>query len=360
MKNISKVTTTALDKIRKFREEQRGSIMATAALSLPLLMLSVAVTVQYSMASNAKSKVQQATDSALMAGAIEANKVESLTDILLVEKKLEENAKNFLKAGLGEISNLDYKINKVSFNPLTKLATLKVDFKYPTIMDQITGDENKYHSTEAQVYLSEEKRKPLSMYLVLDKSGSMGWDGRMVALKAAVASLTTKMVLEDPDQEYVRMGAIAYDSRNYWKRVDLNWNPVLVNAYTQALWANGGTNSSDAMKVAYKAMKGNSEEKVHEKKNGGEPTKFILFLTDGANNRSSYDKNTKKHCNNAKNKENVQIYSIAFQAPKSAQELLKNCASSNAHYFEADNAAELIASFDTIGNAAAKALAFSK
>ena len=80
----------------------------------------------------------------------------------------------------------------------------------------------------------------------------------------------------------------------------MNWGTEHVNNFTQSLQPGGGTNSSGAMKVAFNYLKGNKEEKQHAKKNKGEPKKYILFMTDGANNHSSYDTQTLTQCNKAK------------------------------------------------------------
>lgn len=46
--------------------------------------------------------------------------------------------------------------------------------------------------------------------------------------------------------------------------------------------------------------------------------------------------------------QNVVVYSVAFQAPPSAEALLRSCATSNAHFYVADNAADLRAAFQDI------------
>ena len=353
--------------VKRFRKDDNGSIMTFAALTMPVMMLSTAVTLQYSMTVSAGKKVQHWTDSALMAGAVEANKLDSIEDAVAVQAELEKYADKFLDAGFSETSQAIFKSREVTYDPKTKVAKIEVSYQYPTIMDTITGDQQKTYLSEAEVVLSSKEKNPISMHLVLDKSGSMDWDARgrnveddrMKALKQAVASLTAQMASLDPEKKYVRMGAVAFDSRKYYRNVKMNWDPQTVNAYTQSLRPGGGTNSTSAMKHARNQFKNKKEEKQHEKKNSGKLKKFILFLTDGANNRSSYDTQTKKQCKNAK-KDGVEIYTIAFMAPTSAQKLLKDCASSTSHYFEAENSSELIASFQAIGDEATKDLAFSK
>ena len=357
-----------LEKVKKFCRSDNGSVMTMAAIALPVVMLTSAIALQHSMSVSAEKKVQIWTDTALMAGATEAQKLQSLEDKAAVEAKIKEYSDKFLQVGFDETSSAEYVGTDVSFDPVTKVASLKVKYKYPTVMNTITGDDQETLEVLAEVILSSQEKQPLSMFLVLDKSGSMGWDendqpspdNRMVALKAAVASLTQKLATEDPDQKYVRMGAVAYSSYNYHTNVAMNWDPATVNTYTQALSAGGGTNSSGAMQSAYYALRGDSEETQHATKNEGDPKKFIVFMTDGVNNHWLYDTWTKSYCTSAKDLEGIEIYSVAFQAPSHAQNLLKSCASSTSHYFEAENSEQLISSFEMIGDAAAQTLAFSK
>lgn len=76
-------------------------------------------------------------------------------------------------------------------------------------------------------------------------------------------------------------------------------------------------------------------------------------MTDGSFN-TTYDSKQGNSVNQPKvlcremRKAGVQIYSVAFKAPASGQAVLKNCASSEAHYFEPENGDELIAVYEEI------------
>lgn len=81
--------------------------------------------------------------------------------------------------------------------------------------------------------------------------------------------------------------------------------------------------------------------------------KAVLLMTDGefntwydnANGNSS--KQAKKLCAQMK-KKGVVVYSVAFKAPKSAEKMLKKCASSERHYFNATNSAALRGAFQEV------------
>ena len=71
-------------------------------------------------------------------------------------------------------------------------------------------------------------------------------------------------------------------------------------------------------------------------------------MTDGDNNSTSDDTSTKATCTAAK-EDGMEIYTVAFMAPTRGQNLLKECASSASHYFQAENMAALVAAFKVIG-----------
>jgi uncharacterized protein YegL len=122
----------------------------------------------------------------------------------------------------------------------------------------------------------------------------------------------------------------------------------------KALTATGGTDSSDAMAKAYAKVIDASEDTAHKNKNGQTPSKFIVFMTDGDNNYTSADTATKATCDTAKAK-GVEIFSVAFMAPTRGQALLQYCATDTSHYYDANNAAELVAAFKEIGEKATQA-----
>lgn len=215
----------------------------------------------------------------------------------------------------------------------------------------------------------------LSMMLVLDKSGSMDWNNKynyydkwsgvpkkITALKSAVKSLTDQLIEADPEQKYVRLGAVSYHEDYYkdgiHKIKPIDWDPAATKTFVDTLTAEGGTDSSGAMLHAYNTLKFTNwqdvEGKAHKDKNGLEPKRFILLMTDGQNSNTygNYDADTKAACVAAKNK-GIIIYSVAFMAPVVGQNLLKYCATDASHYFDANDNEQLVKAFKTIGLKAA-------
>ncbi|MCA1368230.1 VWA domain-containing protein [Bradyrhizobium sp. BRP14] len=251
-------------------------------------------------------------------------------------------------------------------------------------MTRLLGQESIELETRATAESATESKNALSMYLVLDRSGSMAWRTNTVntakascpnyteanwsrypylratspcyvtkidALKVAVDDLLAQLLVADPESIYVRTGAVSYNSAQD-AASNLAWGTTGAAAYVNALVAIGGTASGSAFRTAYQKVIATTEDNAHSVKNGQIPTKYIVFMTDGENNYANDDTVTKQWCDTAKANK-VQIYSVAFMAPQRGQDLLRYCASSSSHYFEAEGAADLVAAFKAIGERAA-------
>ena len=133
----------------------------------------------------------------------------------------------------------------------------------------------------------------------------------------------------------------------------LHWLPKQTRSFVNALPASGGTDSTEAFSWAYDNVSDMKEVNQHKAKNGQEPQRYIVFMTDGDNNYSSADSSTRILCDQAKGA-GVQVYTVAFAAPKRGKELLSYCASSSAHFFDAQSSADLIAAFKSIGEQASQ------
>ena len=343
---------------KNFLNNKSGNVAAIFTVSLFPILATIGSAVDYSMYVNKRAKVAQAVDAAILAASVSVNNTEELSDLLLVNKKIEQEFDRFLQANLEAHEHVEYKFNGISYDPLTQRVEAKVSFNYDTHFMGIFGKKQIKQNIVAATKLQTEESGALSMYLVLDKSGSMGWQGKMVALKTAIASMSMMFEEMDPEHKYVRTGAVAYDWYTH-APVDLNWGSVPVSAYTQTLGAYGGTNSSKAVKIARKALRSKTELKEHEAKNGQEPSKVMVFMTDGANNSTQHDKQTKKYCDKAK-KDSIEIYTVAFMAPIRGQDLLKYCANSAAHYYDASDTQELIEAFREIATSATEDLVLIK
>ncbi len=294
-------------------------------------------------------------DAAILAAAIEARKLEDLDDSAAVEATLNSEIAAFLEANTANAGQPEYTITAVNYDPDTRGVELVVDFNFETSFMKLAGIDEIEGKAETAVFINKDTKQPFSMYLVLDRSGSMGSAGKIESLKSAVSAMSSDFEEKDPDHEYIRLGAVAYN-HTIAGSVAVDWGSLHVNTFTQSLVAGGGTQAFSALAQAGGALQGTSEDDEHATKNSGDPKKFIVYMTDGADAASAQ---ARAECTTAKNNA-IEIYSVAFQAPPAGQQLLQDCASTPDHYFNATNAGDLIAIFQIIGEQAAKELAIAK
>lgn len=83
--------------------------------------------------------------------------------------------------------------------------------------------------------------------------------------------------------------------------------------------------------------------------------KAVILMTDGQFNRyydggmGNSNTQAKKMCRKMRD-EGVRIYAVAFQAPSTAKNTLKNCTGDDSRFFDAGNGAELLAAYDAIAS----------
>ena len=359
-------------RFREFLPNRDGSIIPIFAFMLTPLLIAAGVAVDYAQVSKYKTKMVTIADAAILAAAVEAQKLPDLKDEVAVKAKLAEQMEAFLKANTVNMRGPEFEIKEIKYDTETQGVELKLAYSFDTNFMKITGVDEVADEVETAVFLSQDEQQAISMYLVLDRSGSMNtrprerklvngrwrWvfgDSCIDSLKNAVTGLHNHFEQKDPENKYVRTGAVAYQSR-VQGRVKLDWGSAHVDRFTRGLRAGGGTQAFNALSRATAQLSGNAEEQEHAKKNKSDPRKYIVFMTDGADHR---DANARRNCDRAKDKE-IEIFTVAFQAPTQGKELLKYCASSESHYFNADNSAELMDAFQKIGEAAARELAIAK
>lgn len=249
----------------------------------------------------------------------------------------------------------------------------------------------------------------LSMYLVLDESGSMAYDTstvnsaqptkqvttsvygqyvcggttkrpitctgwhnvtstvtnyitKMQSLKAAAAAMFSELDTADPEKELIRVGADSYDDQTKTQQA-IAWGTSAASTYVKNLpdVPAGGTDASGAMTNAFNALKAanTAEKTAHTAKGNTSFERFIVLMTDGemtgnsADWNSTIDTKVRNLCKQAKD-DGIKIYTIAFMAPDRGKSLLSYCASGTDYYYEPDDMTSLVESFGEIARKAAK------
>lgn len=392
-------------------KDRGGNFGIMAALVMPLILAAGGVAIDMAKMVTTKNQMQDEADAAALAAASALVSKEK-PDIA----KAKEIATNFLKAqtagnvvdvpgsgngasGSGSLASaksappevLEVNSSTVDILETANGATGKA-FKVTVAnkktiqfnaMTRLLGQDSILLETRATAESATETKNALSMYLVLDRSGSMAWKTntknpaktscpnytesnwgkypnlaatspcyitKVDALKTAVKDLLAQLKTADPKDLYVRTAAVSYNSAQDTAG-NLDWGTTGTATYVNALVATGGTASGNAFKTAYNKVMATTENTAHKAKNGQVATKYIVFMTDGDNNNTSDDTLTLQWCDTAR-KNNVQVYTVAFMAPDRGKNLLKSCATTTANYFQAEEAADLIAAFKAIGEKA--------
>ncbi len=351
---------------RNFLKDKRATIATTFAVSIIPVLICMGVVVDYSNLVRHRGKVTHSADTALLAAAISI-KEEGLIGgdaaavakkLGSIEQRLDEVFRDYFAANMSDDLTLDLGKIDLAYDPKTGESEVKVSFSYKPYFVGVLGLETLDVTVGSAVVVGPDQGGAVSIFLVLDKSGSMRQHNKMRSLKIAVGNMSAQLELSDPDHKFVRMGAAAYDSTMASKRA-LMWGTTPANYYVQRLGAYGGTDSSRAVSTARSQLRNRREKRLHKEKNGQEPEKFMIFMTDGTNNTSRSDTKTMRSCDWAKADE-IEIFSVAFKAPARGQRLLRYCASSENHYFNADNSAELLKAFQQIGASVSAKVAISQ
>ena len=380
--------------------DRGGNFAVTTAILLPVLLGVAGVAIDYLRMTQEHTRVQNAVDSAALAAAT------VLAEKAFTEEQARILALSFLRgqmAGSGSTGDDAAKndndpnapfsaapkiqIDEIPIAGNGKKFTVSVEAHYKvglTGFTKVLGVSDPEIAAYGKTTSQTATMNALSMYLVLDKSGSMAWItdtkdatksscpnytesnwskypnlkasspcyiSKIAALKTAVTTLAAQLITADPKSEYSRLGAVSYNMSAQTPS-PLDWGTTKATTYVNALVAEGGTASTDAMQKAYSSLIDPKETKAHTDKTGLTPQKFIVFMTDGDNNNTGDDTQTLAICDKAR-ADKITIYTVAFMAPTRGQTLLKTCAGATANYFAADSMAQLVDAFKTIGKKAA-------
>ncbi|PDT16754.1 pilus assembly protein TadG [Rhizobium sp. J15] len=390
--------------LRRMFSDRGGNFGIMTAILLPVLFGAAGLAIDYSNMALSKRELQEATDSAALAAATAlANEktdeagAKNLAKDFVAGQMAQVLAKNSIQGSIKDTTDVNVtttangtksKIFKVDVNtsfdlPLSPLMRV-FGMATHTISATSTGENGQTDTQGA-----------LSMYLVLDRSGSMSfitdqkktkpskcdnytqgsWPDpdkdlrsycyirKIEALQTAAAGLFTELNKADPQSELVRVGAVSYTDKQQTAKA-INWGTADAASYVSALpyLPTGGTDASDALDTAYKALKSSTdgtdtETQKHKSKNHDSFQRYIILMTDGEMTgnsgswSSSLDKEVRDLCTLVKG-DGITIFSIAFMAPQKGKDLLQACASSPANYYAPDNMAKLVEDF---GDIAAKA-----
>ncbi|WP_210248024.1 TadE/TadG family type IV pilus assembly protein [Rhizobium sp. WL3] len=401
----------------RFCRDRAGNFGIATAVIIPVVAATAGVALDYNRMVQVRVALQDSADSAVLSAANALAKNNTMSD-----EEVLEFARKFMKAQFtnvvpgagndeteetpeedplaGAVGNVE---RALGTSGKSVKVTLTPKYTMPTNgMTALLGWKEVTVGVTATAESTPESGAALSMYLVLDRSGSMSFttdsvdtsvascvnysasnwaykdvqSGRnyikptkpcyvkkIQALKTASAIMMNELVKADPKTELARVGAVSYNDSTQ-SPSGMAWGVTTASNYISALplVPTGGTDASGGMEAAFNALKkdNNAEKIAHSAKGNSDFTRYIVLMTDGemtgysSSWNSSIDAEVLSYCTAAKN-DGIQVFTVAFMAPQRGKALLSACASSLSNYYEPQTMSDLVDDFGEIGKAAAKA-----
>nr|WP_320198173.1 TadE/TadG family type IV pilus assembly protein [Agrobacterium sp. rho-13.3]MDX8307689.1 VWA domain-containing protein [Agrobacterium sp. rho-13.3] len=396
--------------IRSFLADRRGNFALMTAITLPLLMGFAGAGLELTKAMQVKHDLQNIADSGTLAAATsfrisEGKKSDAelitetrnfLSNAEFMQAMTEDEKKDIL-ANIGTVATRSDTSKGKSFQIATTVS-------YNMPLNPLLGLVGAKSITLSATSTSESsfnKGAAMSMYLVLDRSGSMSFKtdtidksktscpnytasnwgqtqakvtsspcyvNKSTSLKTAVSYLVDTLNKSDPtykasglpESDMVRTGAVAYNDASFSAQT-LDWGTKKANTYVQAIpqFPEGGTNANAALNVAYDALKqsNTTESKAQAEKKNSSFQRYIVLMTDGEMTGASaawnatIDAQVRATCTKAK-ADDIRIFTIAFMAPDKGKSLLQACATSAENYYAPENMEQIVAAFGDIAKKA--------
>lgn len=309
-------------RLKLFIRDEQGSTAMMFAVSIIFILAASGLAIDGSVLRSEKMKLQASADAGVLAGAISAHKLSESKRQRLAQGAFYGNSANY-----GHESIID----EVKFNFDDSSQTVSVVVKASPrlyLMGLFSGKKSSTITVKSEAAYKSVDRRPIAISMVLDVSGSMGWnstDGtpKIDSLKSATQSLFVSV--EDaivdlgPINTYLRTSVTTYNS-------SLVGSTPLVPGYVttqtaiDALTAGGGTNSEPALRAGLNVLI-NNPNRV-----GQSYREYLVFMTDGDNNDPASDPLSADICQSAREND-ITVYSVAFESPEKGQQLLLRCAS---------------------------------
>ncbi|MGE7367637.1 vWA domain-containing protein [Neorhizobium sp. NPDC001467] len=403
--------------LTRFLKDRGGNFGIMTAILTPLALGAGGMAIDITQAIQVKGELQALADSASLAAAramSEGGKSPAEAREL-AEKLYAAQMVNYLKTGNETDAEIDamiaqqraalrVSISETNTGTRAKSYSISVGTTYQMPVNAMTGlltGNTMTLAASSTAVSATESTNGISMYLALDRSGSMSWVtstkdttrnkcdnytkakwpnvastqpcyiSKIAALKTAANAMFAALNKADPKTTLVRVGASAYTHETFAVS-PIAWGTTAAAKYVSAIPAvpEGGTDANSSMTAAINALKSShatennrtkaTEENLQKEKGNGSVSRYIVLMTDGemtgnsANFNNSLDKSVRTKCETAK-KDGIQIFTVAFMAPDTGKSLLSYCASASDYYYEPEDMEDLVKAFGEIAEKAAKA-----
>jgi len=334
--------------LKKYRRDNNGGFAMIFAAVLTMILVIVGAAYEYSGMNSAQIKLQDSLDTAALAGAGLFQSDQTLA---------KATAKRILEENIALIDDITLQgTPTISIDDTKQEITVSAQVNYVTTFSGILGMNTIAINASSTSGVSLETMHPFAVYLILDVSGSMSWlssDGKVkiVSLKKAVDDMfyTLYSTSDNPAllTSTIRTGFSSYN-KSLGDVVDMNTGYGATTSDVNKLVAGGGTNSTPGFQYAYDQVKA-------EMATQNDLTAYLVFMTDGDNNDSSWDTSTIALCDQAK-LDKITIFTVAFEAPAKGKALLDACATDASKAYTSTNSASMNTAFRNIGNEISKSI----
>ncbi|KJF69676.1 vWA domain-containing protein [Rhizobium nepotum] len=398
---------------RRFLADTSGNFGMMTAILLPVLLGVAGAGIELANVMQVKADLQNTADSAALAAATEARlKKGELTD-----EQIKETAKAFIVSQMEKNLTEEEKKELEKNSPINigttenargKTYTIETTINYQMKLNPLLGfigPKTLDIAATGTAVSTVNKGAPISMYLVLDRSGSMSfktdtvntektscqnytagnWSSypslkntspcyvnKATSLKTAISFLVATLKTADPTHtadggsQLVRTGASVYTHEAYTSQA-ISWGTSGIVSYVDKEipeFPTGGTDATSGLDAAYNALKkvNPTEADEHKKEKNESFERYIVLMTDGemtgysATWNAGIDAAVLKTCEKAK-KDGIKVFSVAFMAPAKGQKLLQECAYTKDNYYEPKNLEQIVTAFGEIARKAAGSIA---
>lgn len=307
--------------LKRFLRDESGNMALTFAISAVAVIGAMGAAMDFSTRSSAKLHSQGIADQIALAAAIYVKDNDFAPDSL--ELGYTEGTHSAASLGFeykgwvdGGAENVDVNI---VYDDTNKEAVVTVSgATIPTFMQVLGKHDLSFSATSTVSYLEVDEAQPASIVMVMDNSGSMRWDDKLLnadgtrpansvpridRLKTAVTNFRTRLQDRIGNQttaegiRVLRTGLIPYNDqiitslsantdRIYWGFDGINSSQV------NSMVAQGGTNSNPPMHLAKQLLDQEDDKHRDEADRTNtdyrEPLKFVIFMTDGQNTTGNY------------------------------------------------------------------------
>lgn len=182
--------------LSRFFGDRRGNVALMFGMSLMPVILGFGMAVDYSRAIRAKQHMARAADAAALAIASSPG---------LTEQQMQQIAQDYVNANFTPGT---YGVTPtLQVTQTGQSVQVTISGNVDTTFMSVAGVTTMPVHTHTEVVKGE---KSIELIMVLDNTGSMGWSGKMTALKSAAHTLVDHLFGDEAQSQFVKVGLVPF------------------------------------------------------------------------------------------------------------------------------------------------------